>query len=159
MRELEARASPYCLVATINRSQQQEFKYLRSMWCTVCRNITLCQSTVRVAEFILSGWSPVAGRRIDTACIRIRILDTSRCKSTYPEYRPSEVSGIRVPSADTNPFGGHARIRVRLQYPCDLCATGSDPEPLLVPPLPPPLPPSAPPSTQWVQCHTSPHPA
>ena len=59
MRELEARASPYCVVATINRSQQQEFKYLRSMWCTVGRNITLCQSTVRVAEFILSGWSPV----------------------------------------------------------------------------------------------------
>ena len=59
MRELEARASPYCLVTTSNRSQQQELKYLRSMWCTVDRNITLCQSTVRVAELILSGWSPV----------------------------------------------------------------------------------------------------
>ena len=56
----------------------------------------------------------------------------------YPEYRPSEVSGIRVPSADTctNPFGGHARIRVRLCSIRDLCATGTDPEPLLVPPLP-----------------------
>jgi len=33
-----------------------------------------------------------AGRRMDTPSIRILDTDTARCKSTYPEYRYSEVS-------------------------------------------------------------------
>ena len=60
----------------------------------------------------------------------LRILNTDQVK--YPEY----VCRLRIPT-----LSGVMHVYVCVCSIRDLCATGSDPEPLLVPPLPPLCPP------------------